>query len=113
MAARNLLASALPYEVEVTIKRLGMNLRRARLRRNITIAEVAGKIGTGPRAVMDAERGKPGTSISVYMALLWAYDLLQPFHNIADLRADKEGFALTNIDGRMRARAGKALDNDF
>lgn len=55
MTARNLLASAPPYEVETAVKRLGGNLRRARLRRNITIAEVTGKIGTGLRAVMDAE----------------------------------------------------------
>ncbi|MCU7936191.1 MAG: helix-turn-helix domain-containing protein [Candidatus Thiodiazotropha sp. (ex Dulcina madagascariensis)] len=57
------------------LKRLGANLRTARLRRNLTIKEIADKIGTGPRAVMDAEKGRPSTGIVVYTALLWAYDL--------------------------------------
>ena len=76
MSGRNLLTEAPPYEVEQAIKRLGRDLRTARLRRNLTIEQVANKIGTGPRAVMDAEKGKPTSSIAVYSALLWAYNLL-------------------------------------
>jgi len=45
-----------PYAVEGAIKRLGQNLRTARLRRNLTIQEVADRIGTGMRAVADAEK---------------------------------------------------------
>jgi transcriptional regulator with XRE-family HTH domain len=59
MVARNKLQSAPPYQVEQALKRMGEDLRTARLRRNLTIAEVARKIGTGPRAVMNAEKGKP------------------------------------------------------
>jgi len=76
MTARNTLIQAPPYPVERTIKRLGANLRTARLRRNLTIEEIGEKIGTGPRAVSDAEKGKVSTGIAVYTALLWAYDLL-------------------------------------
>ena len=72
MTARNKLLSAPPYPVEQTLKALGANLRTARLRRNLTIADMAGKIGTGVRAVADAERGKPSTGIAVYTAMLWA-----------------------------------------
>ena len=44
-------------------------LRTARLRRNLTIQDVADKIGTGPRAVADTEKGKSSTGIVVYVAL--------------------------------------------
>jgi transcriptional regulator with XRE-family HTH domain len=37
--------------VEQALKRLGANLRTARLRRNLTLRAVAEKIGTGARAV--------------------------------------------------------------
>jgi transcriptional regulator with XRE-family HTH domain len=113
MSARNLLISAPPYEVEQAIKRLGKNLRTARLRRNLTIEQVAEKIGTGPRAVMDAEKGKPSTGLAVYTALLWTYDLLRPFQELADPASDSEGLALERLSGRERARADKGLDNDF
>lgn len=90
-----------------------MNLRTARLRRNLTIREVAEKIGTGPRAVMDAERGKLSTGIAVYAALLWTHDLLQPLRELADPLSDEEGLALDRLGGRVRARGGQGLDNDF
>jgi transcriptional regulator with XRE-family HTH domain len=70
MTAKNTLTQAPPYAVEKAIKRLGANLRTARLRRNLKIKDVAQKIGTGPRAVSDAEQGKITTSIVVYTALL-------------------------------------------
>ncbi len=76
MVAKNQLLQAPPYQVEQALKRLGENLRTARIRRKLTIEEVAQKIGTGRRAVMDAEKGKASTGIGVYAALLWAYDLL-------------------------------------
>jgi hypothetical protein len=42
----------------------------AHLRSNLTFERVAQKIGTGLRAVMDAEKGMPTTGIVVYTALL-------------------------------------------
>jgi transcriptional regulator with XRE-family HTH domain len=113
MTARNLLSQTPPYPVEQAIKRLGANLRTARLRRNLTIEEVAEKIGTGPRAVADAEKGKPSTGMVVYTALLWAYDLLEPMAALADPARDEEGLTLELSSGRVRARAKEELDNDF
>ena len=113
MVRTNALSEAPPYEVEQAVKRLGRNLRTARLRRNLTIEQVAEKIGTGPRAVMDAEKGKLSTGVAVYSALLWAYDLLSPFGDLADPALDAEGMALDQQGGRKRARSNGELDNDF
>lgn len=113
MTSRNKLLNAPPYPVEQTLKALGANLRTARLRRNLTIADMAGKIGTGVRAVADAERGKPSTGIAVYTAMLWALDLL---HQVADVAApdrDEEGQALALMRERSRARPKTDLSNDF
>lgn len=113
MAARNPLLTTQPYEVEQLLKRLGANLRIARLRRQLTLREVAGKIGTGVRAVTDAERGKPSTGIAVYAALLWAYGLLNELEHVADPQSDSEGGALALAREPMRARRGRGLSNDF
>jgi transcriptional regulator with XRE-family HTH domain len=113
MTARNTLIQAPPYAVEAAIRRLGANLRTARLRRNLTIADVAAKIGTGPRAVSDAEKGKVSTGIAVYTALLWAYDLLGPMHELADPALDTEGLSLSLSGERSRARMKVGLDDDF
>lgn len=113
MAKINTLITAPPYPVEQALKRLGANLRTARLRRNLTIEEAAAKIGTGPRPVSDAEKGKTSTSAAVYIALLWAYDLLTPMDAIADPATDKEGLARSAQRERARTSTPQGLDSDF
>lgn len=113
MVAKNPLLQAPPYQVERTLKRLGENLRTARSRRKLTIAEVAQKIGTGPRAVMDAEKGKPSTTVAVYAALLWAYDLLAPLGELANPMTDEQGLILTSAKEKSRVRKSKGLSGDF
>lgn len=111
--ARNQLLQAPPHSVQQALTHLGQNLRMARVRRRITIDEVAQKIGTGRRAVMDAENGKPSTSIAVYAALLWAYDLLSPLVDIANPATDEQGLILAAAQEKTRARRSGDLDNDF
>lgn len=121
MSKKNILSRTPPYPVENALKHLGANLRTARVRRQMTIAEAAGRIGTGPRAVMDAEKGKPTTGIVVYSALLWLYDLLEPFETLADPALDEEGLSrsLARDPKRVRGSGGLAgglaggLDSDF
>lgn len=113
MPRKNALTQAPPYAVERSLQRLGANLRTARLRRNLTIEDVAAKIGTGPRPVSDAEKGKPSVSAAVYIALLWTYDLLSQMNDVADPALDEEGLALAALRERQRAREKPGLDNDF
>jgi transcriptional regulator with XRE-family HTH domain len=113
MTAKNALTTAPPYPVEQALRRLGVNLRTARLRRNLTIDQVAEKIGTGPRPISDAEKGKGSTSAAVYVALLWAYDLLTPMEGLADPATDKEGLALSAKRERARTTTPAELDSDF
>lgn len=113
MVAVNTLLTTPPYAVEQILKQLGANLRIARIRRRLTIGQIAQKIGTGVRAVSDAEKGKPSTSIAVYIALLWVFDLLDDAKMLADPTRDKVGQALALSRENTRARQLKGLDNDF
>ena len=113
MAKKNALTQAPPYAVEQALRRLGANLRTARLRRTLTIEHVADKIGTGPRAVSDAEQGKITTGIAVYTALLWAYDLHGPMDQLADPTMDETGLAMSLRRERARAEKPGELDNEF
>lgn len=113
MTAKNTLIQAPPYAVDRAIKRLGTNLRTARLRRNLTIEAVGEKIGTGPRAVSDAEKGKISTSMAVYIALLWVYDLHSPLEQLAEPASDIEGLNLSLSKERARSRVTQGLDNEF
>ena len=113
MSARNQLLTAPPYPVEQTLQRLGANLRTARLRRNLTLADVAAKIGVHKQTVADAEKGKPSTGIAVYAAMLWSLDLLDQMADVAAPERDGEGQTLALARERGRARPRRALSNDF
>lgn len=113
MEARNALLAAPPYEIETSLKKLGSNLKTARLRRNLTTAEVAEKIGVSRFVVADAEKGKPSTGIAVYAALLWIYGLIDHLTDLADPARDQEGSALALSAERARARHRRKIHNDF
>ena len=113
MVRTNKLQQAPPYDVEQCIKHLGENLRLARVRRSLTIEDVAERIGTGPRAVRDAEKGNPSTGLVVYAALMWIYDQLHELEAVADPRRDEVGLSLELGRERLRVRKKKGLASDF
>ena len=57
-------ASVLPAEVEFALGELGRNLRLARLRRRMTQAEVAARLGVDRRTVAGMESGAPQSAAS-------------------------------------------------
>lgn len=108
------LFDAIPHEVEQALKKLGADLRTARLRRNLSTEEAGAKIGAKRRAVADAERGKPSTTVAVYAGLLWTFGFVDRLGDAADPTLDKEGQrqALTRERAHAR-RPKKGLSNDF
>ena len=111
--ARNPLLAAIPYQVERGVTKLGDDLKTARIRRKLSIQEVAQKIGTSRFAVADAEKGMPSTSIAVYAALLWTYGFIDRLADIADPKTDEEGTRLALAREPARAGYRRSLDNEF
>ncbi|UHC20016.1 helix-turn-helix transcriptional regulator (plasmid) [Methylobacterium currus] len=99
--------------METALKRLGADLRTARLRRNITLVEIAKRIGASREVIAEAEHGKPSTSIAIYAALLWSYGMVEQLGAIADPTTDAEGLRLASLRDRRHARAARPLDDDF
>lgn len=113
MPPRSQLIAAPPSAVQEAIKRLGNNLRTARLRRNLSHAELAAKLGVDRHVIADAENGKLSTSAGVYVGMLWAMNLLPSLADVANPKNDEEGLALSGLDERERARQGGGPSNAF
>ena len=113
MSRHSRLLEAPPFAVERTLKALGANLRTARVRRKLTLEDVAQKIGVSRRIVGDAERGKPSTAVAVYAGILWALDLLDQLASVAEPAKDAEGMALALSREGSKVRKPHVLDNDF
>lgn len=113
MPARNPLLAAPPYPVEQALKTLGANLKTARLRRNLSLQEMAEKIGVERHVVSAAEKGKPSTGIAIYAGMLWALGLIDQLAEVAEPARDEEGSALALSRERSHARRSKGLSDDF
>lgn len=88
-------------------------MRIARVRRNLTLDDIAAKIGVHKRTVADAEKGKPSTGIAVYVAMLWSLGLLDQMADVAAPGHDEEGQTLALARERGRARPKTGPSNDF
>ena len=113
MPAPSHISKAPPAAVVAALERLGANLRIARLRRRLTQAELAERIGVSRFVVADAERGKATTGVAAYVGALWALGLADQLRSVADPSLDAEGVALEIARGGKRARRRQGLNDDF
>lgn len=108
------IAQSPPYAVEQLLKRIGNNIRTARLRRKLRLEDLAKKVGLSRYVMSDIEKGKPTTSIAAYIGALWALGLSDDLKHIADPDRDTEGLILERIRAPTTApKRQKALDYDF
>ncbi len=113
MSKNNTLYNGIPLQVENVIKMLGQNLKTARLRRNLSIQSVADKIGVSRNLVAAAEKGSVSSSISLYIALLWVYDLQDTVKDLANPLKDEVGLQLAKLKEPKKSREVMEIDNDF
>ena len=102
-----------PAAVEDALRRLGRNLRTARVRRKLRIEDVAERMGASRFTVSDLEKGMPGTSAAAYFGALWALGLIEQAVDLADPDRDEEGKALESARHPAQAPRRRKLDNDF
>lgn len=102
-----------PFAVEQALRRLGDNIRTARLRRKLRLEDVAERMGISRFTLSEVEKGKPTTAVAAYLGALWALGLLDQLEEVADPDRDEEGKILERSRAPKTARTRKALDNDF
>lgn len=102
----------LPRKVAIELERIGIGIRTARTRRQMTQIELAERVGTTFHTISKMERGAPGTSIGLYMKALWVLGLLGHMAQVADPSHDDEGIVLEASRASKRVRT-KQASNDF
>ena len=98
--------SLIPDSANNYVASLGQRIRIARIRRGLSVAELAAKVGINRNTLTALELGKPGTAIGVCFSVLWVLGLESTLDGIADPDADLHGKALEAA--KRPKRAGKA-----
>ncbi|MGO6891842.1 helix-turn-helix domain-containing protein, partial [Rhizobium johnstonii] len=72
-------------------QRLGHDVRGARLRRGIAVADLAVRAGTSPSTVARLEKGDPGVGIGTLADVLVVLGLVDRLADLVDIRKDDLG----------------------
>ncbi|MEO1969486.1 MAG: helix-turn-helix transcriptional regulator [Sphingomonadaceae bacterium] len=87
------------------LRRLGEGLREARLRRRISIEDLALRAGTSRSTVTRLEKGDAGVGIGTLCDILVVFGLIDRMGDLIDVRKDDIGLALDNERLPRRGRS--------
>jgi transcriptional regulator with XRE-family HTH domain len=99
------MGTKLPRKLEQKMQIVGEQIKLARLRRDLSIAQVAERATCSPLTVSRIEKGTPTVAIGIYLRVLYALQLDEDILHLA--KDDKLGRALQDINMRPRERASK------
>lgn len=83
-------------KAKLALARLGQDIRLARLRRNVTVADLAARAGTSPSSITRLEKGEQGVAIGTLADVLVVLGLVERLADLIDVRKDDLGLALSN-----------------
>ena len=99
------MGTKLPRKLEQKMQTVGEQIKLARLRRNLSIAQVAERATSSPLTVSRIEKGAPTVAIGIYLRVLYALQLDDDILSLA--KDDELGRALQDMNLSPRKRASK------
>ncbi|HOO96007.1 MAG TPA: helix-turn-helix transcriptional regulator [Proteiniphilum sp.] len=95
----------LPRKLQVNLQITGEQIRLARLRRDLSISQVAERATVSDLSVSRVEKGLPTVSMGIYLRVLYALQLEEDILLLA--KDDAMGKALQDLRLKPRQRASK------
>ncbi len=103
--SKHTMGNKLPQNLTQKMQLVGEQIRLARLRRNLSIAQVSDRATCSPLTLMRIEKGVPSVAIGIYLRVLYALQLEDDILLLA--KEDALGRALQDLSLKRRKRASK------
>ena len=110
----------LPIPVRRAVRKLGQDIRDARLRRRIPTAVMAERASISRTTLNKIEKGDPGVSLGNYANVLFVLGMAERLGDLVDVKTDTVGLGLEeerlpqrirkpgqNKSGRMSSQSGQ------
>ena len=101
------MGTTLPRKLADKMKVVGEQIRLARLRRDLSIAQVAERATCSPVTISRVEKGAPTVAIGIYLRVLYALQLDDDILLLA--QKDEIGRGLQDLRLKQRERASKKM----
>ena len=105
--SKTTIGTKLPRKLEDKMKVVGEQIRLARLRRDLSIAQVAERATCSPVTISRVEKGAPTVAIGIYLRVLYALQLDDDILLLA--QKDEIGRGLQDLRLKQRERASKKM----
>lgn len=105
-------AIVLPLSVRQALRKLGRDLRDARLKRRIPVAVAADRASISRVTLNKVEKGEPGVALGIYATVLFVLGMTDRLSDLADTKHDATGLQLAEqlLPQRIRARRSRKSD---
>jgi transcriptional regulator with XRE-family HTH domain len=103
----------LPAQVSERVDNLGHRVRVARVRRGMSIADLAAKAGLNRNTLNALELGRPGVSLGAFVTVLWALGLDGTLEGLANPDADTHGKTLEASRRPKRVRKSRKPTDEY
>ncbi len=100
-------SKGLPLPVQRVLRKLGRDIRDARLRRRIPTTIMAERASVSRTTLNKVEKGDPGVSLGIYATLLFVLGLVDRIGDLADAGNDVVGRELEEENLPQRIRHSK------
>ena len=102
-------AIVLPIPVRRALKKLGRDIRDARLRRRIPVAVAAERASISRMTLSKVEKGEPGVAMGIYATVLFVLGLTERLGDLADVKHDAAGLQMEEerLPQRIRSPRGR------
>lgn len=105
--SKTTMGTKLPRKLEDKMKVVGEQIRLARLRRDLSIAQVAERATCSSVTISRVEKGAPTVAIGIYLRVLYALQLDDDILLLA--QKDEIGRGLQDLRLKQRERASKKM----
>ncbi len=102
IVSKTTMGTKLPRKLEQKMQTVGEQIKLARLRRNLSVAQVAERATCSPLTVARIEKGAPTVAIGIYLRVLYALQLDDDILLLA--QKDEMGRALQDLALKHRER---------
>src|SRR5574344_662665 len=104
---KSTMGTKLPRKLEQKMQIVGEQIKLARLRRNLSVVQVAERATCSPLTVSRIEKGAPTVAIGIYLRVLYALQLDDDILLLA--QKDEIGRGLQDLRLKQRERASKKM----